>query len=50
MRLVEDFIKVLNGSAPSISSTPIADSISGHRIGFIADRAMHTGQTITLNT
>ena len=49
MRLVEDFIKVLNGAAPSISSTPITDSINGHRIGFIADRAMQMGQTITLD-
>ncbi len=49
MRLVEDFIKVLNGAAPSISSTPIADSINGHRIGFVADRAMRTGQVITLD-
>ncbi|MFT7695289.1 MAG: putative dehydrogenase [Candidatus Latescibacterota bacterium] len=49
MRLVEDFIKLLNGAAPSISSTSITDSINGHRIGFCADRAMHTGQAITLD-
>ncbi len=48
MRLVADFLALLNGAPPSISSTSIEDSISGHRIGFCADRSMRTGQTISL--
>ncbi|MFS0725806.1 Gfo/Idh/MocA family protein [Paenibacillus sp. 1P07SE] len=39
MRLVEDFVQVLRGQTPSISSTSLAMSIDGHRIGFAADRS-----------
>ena len=48
MRLVADFLTLLNGAAPSLSSTSIEDSISGHRIGFCADRSMRSGQTVSL--
>ncbi len=40
MRLVEDFIHVVRGEAPSISTTDIADSVYGHLIAFAADDAM----------
>ncbi|MCC2684534.1 MAG: oxidoreductase domain protein [Paenibacillaceae bacterium] len=39
LRLVEDFIKVLRGAAPSISSTALEKSIDGHLIGFAADES-----------
>ena len=39
LRLVADFLRVLRGEEPSISSTGIEDSISGHLIGFCADRS-----------
>lgn len=40
MRLVEDFVRVVRGEEPSISSTDILDSINGHLIAFAADVAM----------
>ena len=46
MRLVADFVKVLNGEPPSISTTGLEDSIYGHLIGFCADRSMETGQVV----
>jgi len=48
LRLVADFLRVLRGEAPSLSSTPIEDSVSGHLMGFAADRAMETGTAVTL--
>ncbi len=49
MRLVEDFLKLLNGAPPSISATTIQDSVSGHLIGFLAERAKNTGQTVEIH-
>jgi len=37
--MVADFVRMLRGEAPSISTTHLEDSISGHVIGFCADRA-----------
>lgn len=48
LRLVADFLRVLRGEAPSISSTPIEDSVNGHLMGFAADRAMETGTMVNL--
>lgn len=39
MRLVHDLVQVLHGEEPSISWTGIEDSVSGHLLGFCADRA-----------
>ena len=39
MRLVEDFLKVVRGESPSLSTTSIEDSVTGHLLGFSADRA-----------
>ncbi len=39
LRLVEDFVSVLEGKEPSISCTSLADSVNGHLIGFTADRS-----------
>jgi predicted dehydrogenase len=40
MRLVADWLRVMRGEQPSISTTALDDSIAGHLIGFCADRAM----------
>lgn len=40
LRLVADFLRVVRGEAPSISTTSLDDSVTGHVIGFSADRAM----------
>ncbi len=40
LRLVGDFLRVLRGEPPSISTTTIEDSIYGHLIAYAADRAM----------
>lgn len=40
LQLVADFLRVIRGEKPSISSTCIEDSISGHLMGFCADRSM----------
>lgn len=48
LRLVEDFVKVLEGAEPSISHTGIADSVYGHLMGFYADQARENGAGIEL--
>jgi len=48
MHLVEDFVKFVRGDAPSISTTNIEDSITGHILGFKADEAMDYHRVITL--
>lgn len=40
MRLVDDFVRVVRGEKPSLSTTNLTDSVAGHLIGFCADRAM----------
>lgn len=47
-RVVEDFVSVLEGNTPSISCTALADSINGHLMGFLADKAMQSGKVIEL--
>ena len=49
LRLVEDFVSVLKGNEPSISTTSLEDSINGHLIGFAADRANEENRVINLN-
>ncbi len=48
LRLVEDFIKTIRGEASSVSSTSLSDSIVGHRIGFLAEKARLANQTIVM--
>lgn len=43
LRLVEDFVRVLQGEEPSISCTSINDSINGHLAVFRAEQARETG-------
>ncbi len=46
MRLVEDFVRTLSGEPPSISSTNLDDSVSGHLMGFCAERAREEGRVV----
>ncbi len=48
LRLVEDFVRLLNGHEPSLSSTTIEDSVSGHLMGFCADRAREEGRLVDI--
>ncbi|MDN5277011.1 MAG: hypothetical protein PWR01_976 [Clostridiales bacterium] len=48
LRLVEDFVRRLQGEAPSISSTVLEDSIYGHLIGFAADQSMVEKRSIDI--
>ncbi|UUZ90059.1 Gfo/Idh/MocA family oxidoreductase [Paenibacillus sp. P25] len=46
--LVEDFVRVLRGERPSISSTSLDQSIDGHRIGFAAERSRKDNSVVVL--
>ena len=48
MRLMADFLRVIRGEQPSISTTVLEDSIAGHLIGFSADRAMQEHRVVEL--
>lgn len=48
LRLVADFCRILRGEVPSLSTTTLADSINGHRVCFLADRAMRESCVIAL--
>ncbi|MGC9347641.1 MAG: Gfo/Idh/MocA family protein, partial [Anaerolineae bacterium] len=50
LRLVEDFLRVVRGESPSISTTSLDDSVTGHLIGFSADRAMAERRVVELDT
>ncbi|MEF3302097.1 Gfo/Idh/MocA family protein [Paenibacillus sp. GYB003] len=39
MRLVGDFLRVIRGERPSLSTTTLDDSVNGHFVGFAADRS-----------
>ena len=40
LRLVKDFVDLVNGGEPSLACTRIEDSVNGHLTGFLADEAM----------
>ena len=46
MRLVEDFLKMVRGESPSLSTTGIEDSVTGHLLGFGADRARRESRVV----
>lgn len=50
MRLVEDFVKIMQEKKPSISTTDINDSIYGHLIGFNADKSMDNNCVVNIDT
>ena len=49
LRLVADFVNVLQGNPPSISTTALEDSINGHLIGFAAEQGRHESRWVTLD-
>jgi len=49
LRMVDDFLRVLSGDAPSLSSTGIEDSVSGHLMGFCADRSRVEHRTVPVD-
>lgn len=48
--LVADFVSVLRGEEPSISSTSLEKSIYGHQIGFAAERSRLEGRTMGIGS
>lgn len=46
LRLVEDFVRVLRGQKPSLSTTHLEDSIYGALVGFAADKARLTHRVV----
>jgi predicted dehydrogenase len=48
LRLVGDFLRVVRGEEPSISTTDLGDSISGHLIAFAADEAMNGHRVVEI--
>lgn len=50
MRLVEDFVSIMRGSAPSPSYTSLESSIYSHEIGFAADASMEQKRTMRLGS
>ncbi len=48
MRLVQDFVAVLRGESPSISTTSIEDSIYGHLIAYAADESMRQHRMVEI--
>lgn len=48
LRLAEDFVLTLRGDEASSSSTTLEKSISGHRIGFAAERSRLEGRVVRI--
>ena len=48
LRLVEDFVKTIQGETPSISSTNLEDSVYGHLVGFTADQSLAEHKVLEL--
>lgn len=48
MRLVGDFLRVVRGEEPSLSTTTLTDSVAGHLVGFRADVAMRERRVVSL--
>ncbi|MFO7635735.1 MAG: Gfo/Idh/MocA family oxidoreductase [Clostridia bacterium] len=47
-RMMEDFVDVLSGKPPSLSTTQLSDSIYGHLIGLQAQEALENNCTATI--
>lgn len=48
LRLVEDFVRVLRGQKPSLSTTHLEDSIYGALVGFAAEQARLTHKVVAV--
>ena len=49
LRLVSDFLQLVRGERPSLSTTSIEDSVTGHLLGFCADRAREENRVVDVN-
>ena len=49
LRLVKDFVDLVNGGEPSLACTRIEDSVSGHLVGFLADLAMEEERVVRVD-
>jgi hypothetical protein len=49
LRLVGDFLRIVRGEPASISTTDVRDSVTGHLIGFCADRARDEHRVIDID-
>jgi len=49
LRLVEDFVRVLRGQQPSLSTTHLEDSVYGALVGFAADQSRLTHRAVRVN-
>ncbi|SFL77179.1 Oxidoreductase family, C-terminal alpha/beta domain [Paenibacillus sp. 1_12] len=47
--LVADFVRIMRGEEPSLSSTSLEKSIYGHQIGFAAERSRLEGRTMGID-
>jgi predicted dehydrogenase len=48
LRLVDDFVRVLLGEQPSLSTTDLFDSVNSHMIAFAADEALLKNKNVDL--
>lgn len=46
LRLVRDFVRIVRGESPSISTTSLDDSLYSHLLCFLADRAMEERRVV----
>ena len=49
VRMVADFVSLLRGETPSISSTSIEDSVAGHLLGFGADCSREENRVVPID-
>ena len=49
LRLVADFLAVVRGEQPSLSTTHLADSLNGHAIAYAADEALRSGAVLEVD-
>jgi glycogen synthase len=40
LRLVQDFLNLVNGNTPSLATTTLIDSLNSHKIAYAADISM----------
>lgn len=50
LRLVADFVRLLQGEPPSVSCTSLETSLHGHRVGFLAELSRLEGRTVSIGT
>jgi hypothetical protein len=48
LRLVGDFLALVRGEEPSLSTTQLEDSVNGHLIAFAADEAMEDNRVVSI--